>query len=280
MIKKAIKKMKNWRAAGHDGVQGFWLKNLTSFHERLANHLQTVLDGNLPQWMVTGRTTLIIKDLTEPTKISNYRPITCLPTIWKLLASIISDQIYSFLENNKLIPWQQKGNKRKSRGTKDQLLIDKLIVTLAKKRRRNLRMVWIDYQKAYDSVPHSWILKCLKIFRIADNIVSFLEKSMTLWQTVVLLNQDIIGIISIKCGIFQGDPLSPLLFIICLIPLSSLLSSNKFGFKIENDIINHLLYMDDLKLYGKSEKEIDALVNTVRISSEDIDMNFGLKKVC
>ena len=139
-------------------------------------------------------------------------------------------------------------------------------------------MVWIDYQKAYDSVPHSWILKCLKIFRIADNIVSFLEKSMTLWQTVLLLNQDIIGIISIKCGIFQGDSLSPLLFIICLIPLSSLLSSNKFGFKIENDIINHLLYMDDLKLYGKSEKEIDALVNTVRIFSEDINMNFGLQK--
>ena len=139
-------------------------------------------------------------------------------------------------------------------------------------------MVWIDYQKPYDSVPHSWILKCLKIFRIADNIVSFLEKSMTLWQTVLLLNQDIIGIISIKCGIFQGDSLSPLLFIICLIPLSSLLSSNKFGFKIENDIINHLLYMDDLKLYGKSEKEIDALVNTVRIFSGDINMNFGLNK--
>ena len=278
MTRKAAKKMKNWRTAGLDGIQGFWLKNLTSIHERLADQLQLVLDGNLPEWMVTGKTSLIIKDPSDPTKVSNYRPITCLPTIWKLLTSIIADQIYTFLEANNLIPWQQKGNKRKSRGTKDQLLIDKLIVTLAKRRKRNLRMVWIDYKKAYDSVPHSWILKCLKMFGIADNIISFLEQSMVLWQTELFLNEDFIGKILIKCGIFQGDSLSPLLFIICLIPLSCLLSCNDFGFKIEEEIINHLLYMDDLKLYAKSEKDIDSLVNTARIFSEDINMNFGLEK--
>ena len=72
--------------------------------------------------------------------------------------------------------------------------------------------------------------------------------------------------------------MSPILFILSLIPLTYLLNGNKFGFKIEKEIINHLLYMDDLKLYGKNDKEIDALVDTVRIFSEYINMSFGLEK--
>ena len=278
MVRKALKKMKNWRAAGTDGVQGFWLKNLTSLHDRLAEQLQMVLNGDIPHWMTTGRTSLILKNPKHPEKESNYRPITCLPTIWKLLTSVISDQIYNFLDSNDLIPWQQKGNKRKSRGTKDQLLIDKLIMNMAKKKKRNLRMIWIDYKKAYDSVPHSWILECLRIYGIADNIIAFLEKSMKTWQTLLMLNQEEIGHLLIKCGIFQGDSLSPLLFILCLIPLTYLLDQNQFGFKLEKSTVNHLLYMDDLKLYGKNEKEIDALVNIVRIFSKDICMEFGLDK--
>ena len=42
--------------------------------------------------------------------------------------------------------------------------------------------------------------------------------------------------------------------------------------------INHLLYMDDLKLFAKNEKDIDSLVQTVRIFSDDIGMKFGLEK--
>ena len=279
-IKKAAKKMKNWKSAGPDQIQGFWLKNLTNLHPRLAQQLQNVLEGNIPQWLAEGRTTLILKNPKEPEKVSNYRPITCLTTTWKLLTSILADQIYEHLEKSGLIPWQQKGCKRKSRGTKDQLLIDKMITRHAKnsKHRRNLNMVWIDYKKAYDSVPHSWILKCLKIYGIASNIITFMERSMQLWITTLTILNETIGIVRIKRGIFQGDSLSPLLFIICLIPLTQILDKTKIGYKIENKLINHLLYMDDLKLYTGTQKQMDALVNTVRIFSEDIKMTFGLDK--
>ena len=279
MVKKSARKMKNWKAAGADGIQGFWIKNLTNLHKRMATQLQHVLDGNLPEWMCFGRTTLILKDVNQPLNVANYRPITCLPTIWKLLTSIISDKIYEHLESYNLIPWQQKGCKKKSYGTKDQLLIDKLITKHAKNNKRKLRMVWIDYKKAYDSVPHSWIIKCLKMMGVADNIIIFLEISMKFWKTVLTINSIAIGVVLIKCGIFQGDSLSPILFIICLIPLSKLLEMNNMGYKINSEnIINHLLYMDDLKLYAKNDQEIDALTNTVRIFSTDINMKFGFQK--
>ena len=47
---------------------------------------------------------------------------------------------------------------------------------------------------------------------------------------------------------------------------------------MENVRVNHLLYMDDLKLYARSNKEIESLVNTVRIFSDDIHVQFGLDK--
>ena len=110
--------------------------------------------------------------------VTNYRPIICLSTTWKLLTSIISNAIYDHLSDKGLIPWEQKGCKRKSRGMKGQVLIDKMIMKHAKRKQRNLRMTWIDYKKAYDSVPHSWILRSLGLVGVATNIASFMEKAV------------------------------------------------------------------------------------------------------
>ena len=86
--------------------------------------------------------------------------------------------MYCFMENENLLPDEQKGCKRKSRGMKDQLLINKTILKDCRKRRTNLAMVWIDYRKAYDFAPYSWILECVDMLSIADNVRCFLEKSM------------------------------------------------------------------------------------------------------
>ena len=78
--------------------------------------------------MTKGRTTLIMKDKRKANVASNYRPITCLRLIWKLLTGIIADGMYSFLESRDLLPHEQKGCRKKSRGTHDQLFIDKMLM--------------------------------------------------------------------------------------------------------------------------------------------------------
>ena len=45
-----------------------------------------------------------------------------------------------------------------------------------KKKKNNLSMSWIDYRKAYDSVPHSWILKTLQMYRFNEKLIKFMEK--------------------------------------------------------------------------------------------------------
>ena len=85
--------------------------------------------------------------------------------MWKLLTGIMGEKLYQHLERNGLLADEQKGCRKGSRGTKDQLLVDKAILKNCRRRLTNLSMAWIDYRKAYDMVPHSWILKCLEMVR-------------------------------------------------------------------------------------------------------------------
>ena len=73
---------------------------------------------------------------------------------------------------------------------------------------------------------------------------------------------------------------SPLLFVLCMIPLSLVLQEMKAGYETRGATsrINHLLFMDDLKLYAKNDSQAESLVNTVYRVSKDIGMEIGIKK--
>ena len=84
-IRNGLCKMANWKASGPVLVQGFWFKKLTGLHSRLQECLQhCICQGNVPEWVVRGRTVLIQKDTAKGAQASNYRPIACLPMMWKL----------------------------------------------------------------------------------------------------------------------------------------------------------------------------------------------------
>ena len=149
-----VKKSSSWKAAGPDGVRAFCCKIFTSLDPVLVTALQESLNkGEIPEWMVKGRTVLIQKDPAKGTVASNYRPIACLPL--KLLTGIFVDKIYDYLLMNSILPYEQKGCRKGARGTKDQLLIDKVVLKEVKRFRKCVAMAYIDYRKAYDMVPHS-----------------------------------------------------------------------------------------------------------------------------
>ena len=188
--------------------------------------------------------------------------------------------MYNYLEREKILPEEQKGCKRGSRGTKNQLLIDKTVLKDCKKRHTNLSMAWIDYRKAYDLVPHSWVNECMEMFGIAENLRTFLPKSMQQWRLSLTTNSEDLGEVNVRRGIFQGDSVLPLLFVLSMLPLSLILKKvnacYKWGKKEYK--LNHLLFMDDLKLYAKSGEQTNTPVRTVHVFSTDISMEFCIKK--
>ena len=129
-------------------------------------------------------------------------------------------------------------------------------------------------------VTHSWIIEYLNLFEVAENIKSLLVNSMEKWKLMLCSGNSELVEVEIKQGIFQGDSLSPLVFVLSMIPLSLILKKEKAACKFSEskEKINHLLFMDDLKLYSRSEKRLDSLVQTVCIFREDIGMEFGIEK--
>ena len=109
---------------------------------------------------------------------------------------------------------------------------------------------------------------------------SFVKASMKQWNTVLTAGDQRLVNVKIKHGILQGDSLSPLLFALVMIPLILVLGQTKVSYEVKKGgkKINHLLFIDDLKLFAKNEDQIDSLVNTVRTFSEDIKNEFGLLK--
>ena len=65
-------------------------------------------------------------------------------------------------------------------------------------------------------------------------------------------------------GIFQGDTLSPLLFIVAMMPLDHILRKCTVRYKLSRlqEKINHLMYMDDIELFAKNEKELETLIHS------------------
>ena len=248
---KATKRLSNWKAPGLDLVQNFWIKHLHALHPVLAEFCNQIINepDEAPTWLTGRRTTLIHKKGTTK-EAKNYRPITCLPTYYKLLTLILTDNIYEHVTTNDILPMEQKGIRRKSRGCKDHLLLDKTITEDAKKKKRQLSVMWIDYKKAYDSVPHSWLIEMMKLYKIDKQTINFIIKLMPSWRTKIhlphvngcLTTEDI----NFLRGIFQGDTLSPLLFCLALAPIRNILKKAGVGYKILGTKVSNLLYIDDL----------------------------------
>ena len=185
-----------------------------------------------------------------------YMPATNVEASYR---SVGRHNLNEHLERKSLLPEEQKECRRNLRGTKDQLLIDRMILKNCRRRKTGLGMVWLDYKKAYDLIPHSWIIECMNMFGVAENVAGVIQTSMKQWNTELTAGNQFIGPeVCIKRGIFQGDSLSPLLFVLALMLLTLVLRKVKAGYNLENGLptINHLLFMDDLKLYGKAKTRL------------------------
>ena len=115
-VKRKLKSMSDWK-----GIKDFF---------KVLNKCIDV--GNVPGWLVEGRTILVIKDSKKGTEVGNYRPIAYFNLIWKLLQESLVKR-HDYLEENKLLPEEQKG-RRMCQGTKDKRAIDRCIL-------QNLRQI-------------------------------------------------------------------------------------------------------------------------------------------
>ena len=203
--------------------------------------------------MTKGRTTVIQRDPNKGTTQNNYRPITCYNDIEK---NNSTNKRRNLLLTNKLqfVPWRRERMlqriHRHSRITVHRSTYSKLEKDRMEKTTRN------DYKKAYDMDPHSWIINSLKMYKISHEVINFIDKTVKTWRVELTAGGRSLAETKIQRGVFQGNALSPLLFIITMMPHNHILRKCTAGYKLSRsqEKINHLMSMDDIKLFGKIKK--------------------------
>ena len=282
-----IQKMPNNKAPGFDLVTMFWYKKLDACVRPITQINKQYMETKtpVPDWLPITRTIVIPKNknTSEP---KNYRPIACENNQFKIYTGTIAYFLNEHCKRNNIIFPEQTANKTGSWGCIDQLMINKHVTEEISKYHRSAFFMWLDYQKAYDSVSHKWIIKSLKLAKVPPDIIEAIFQLTKLWEVKINLkcHDESIETEKIKYlrGMLQGDLLSVILFLLCLNPLSHLINKCE-GYKMgepekRNTKLTHLFFVDDLKLFGKNQNDVKQQLDIITEFSHDIGMKFGEDK--
>ena len=285
VLEKMLKRCANDKP-GRDLVAGrLWLKRIKSTKEHNKQQLVHLLQIKLepPEWLLTTKTLLLPKNMTS--QAQNYRPIALQNTMYKVYTAILADFISDHFEKNRIITEGQAAGKRGSWGCSDQLLVSKMIYDQVAGNRRNLVTIWLDYKKAFNGIPHSWLIRSLELAKVPERVIKAIKQLMLKWRAKVYLYGEHVSVetdfISFSRGILQGDTLSLILFVLSINPLSFLLEKHA-GYKTSIDEkgknISHLFFVDDLKLYAVNIAKMMPMLKAVTQYSNDVGIKFGESK--
>ena len=281
---KTLKKARSWKAPGHDGLCAFWWKIFHQAAEVLGQLVRrNVSEGgaDIPDWLVRGRTVLIPKEGCEG-RPDQYRPITCLNTAYKLLTGTLTTMLQDHSSKYGVMPDEQKALRPGKRGCLDALMVDTMVGQEAYLRGGRVSVAWIDYKKAFDRVPHGWLRLVLRAIKAPDPVRQCLSNLIQKWKSQFSIGRGDNAVkveLTYRRGLFQGDSLSPLLFCLCLAPLSTALRET-VGYSCASMgmPITHQLFMDDLKVYARGKVELGETLDVVDRVSKAIGMELGLRK--
>ena len=211
---------------------------------------KSLSSGIFPTEEKIGKITPLYKSDSH-SSFDNYRPISVLTVTSKIIERLVHNQLYEYLENNKLLISQQYGF-RKNRST------DHAVTLLTDYIRSNMDSrcctgaIYIDLKKAFDTVDHGVLLSKLKIYGILGKEHSWFCDYLFNRQQLVQYNNFDSDILTVTTGVPQGSILGPLLFI---------LHMNDIVYQLEK--CKMLLYADDMVIYyaNQNSEVIEKVLN-------------------
>uniref|UniRef100_A0A1I7S6I1 Reverse transcriptase domain-containing protein n=1 Tax=Bursaphelenchus xylophilus TaxID=6326 RepID=A0A1I7S6I1_BURXY len=271
IIKECIRKPSPWKAPGPDGIYNYYWQQ-----EFVAQWIQTLVKrtldiGRFPTALMCGRTVLLFKsgDKSMP---QNYRPITCLNGCFKITNAVLTKVILQRVQDTCALPREQMALKPKVWSCMEAQLRDQ---ALQSEIGDDCKTAWIDFSKAYDSLDHDALRFVIQTIALPAGMEEYLLKSLDSWRTQLVLS-DAGKVVSgkpypIKRGVLQGDSLSPALFVLTTSPIVAHLQRTCPTGRIQ-------LYMDDIKLYGKTESDLCMLIKETQRVANKLGLNINLKK--
>jgi hypothetical protein len=208
-----VKNLKNKKAPGIDKINNTLIKKLPS---RGIFYLLFIINCCLklsyfPERWKHAKVKPILKHGETPTKAENYRPISLLSSISKLLERVILNRINEFLDENEIIPEEQHGFKRKFSTTHQ---LSKIIKHAKEKLKEKYStgFVKLDVEKAFDRVWHNGLLAKMISLNFPPFIIKMIKEFLSNRSFHVDVNGARSSSFNIPFGVPQGAVLSPILY--------------------------------------------------------------------
>ena len=190
-----------------------------------------------------------------------------------MIMKVISNRLTKSLDEQQ--PREQAGFRTKF-STTDNLFTLNQLLERAKEYHLPLCLLFVDYEKAFDSVEINAVLKALVEEGIDDNYVRIIEESNTACTTDITLFKNPIRI-PIEKGVRQGDPLSPKLFTACLEMVFRKLDW-KSGININGELFNHLRFADDIVLVANNAGEMEEMLQDLNTKGKQVGLKINAAK--
>ena len=248
LVAKAIKRLRTDSKCGPDHIPPLFIKHCSLWLVAPLAYLYQLSFANSympPIWLTSFVTPVFKKG--DPTSASNYRPISLTCVFCKIMEHIIKEQVSTYLYDNKMISKQQHAFIKKH-STTTNLIETTRNWTIALNCRQITDIIFIDFQRAFDSIVHNKLLCKLTHFGISGALLKYIEVFLSNRTQRVVLENSSSHDICVKSGVIQGSVLGPLLFILFINDLDCLIGSHA--------ILK--LFADDAKLYSYFDVEIPA----------------------
>jgi hypothetical protein len=201
----------------------------------------SILEGQLPQAQKHAIVTpLLKKSSLDPSDLKNYRPVSNLTFVSKIVEKLISEQLIAYLQSNDLMPRLQSAYRR-HHSTETALLRVISDLLRAVDNRRVTLLGLLDLSAAFDCVDHEILLRRLNIaFGIDGLALQWIESFLTERTQQISYNGHLSSVGSLLCGVPQGSVLGPLFFL--------LYTAELFEVIAECGLVGHC-YADDTQTY-------------------------------
>ena len=256
-VSKLLSTYKTNTASGPDGISSIMVRNTAdSISPALTSLFNLSLETSkvTSQWKLSNVTPILKSG--DPSLINNYRPISLLSLVSKVLERIVHQRVSNYLQTHHLLSRRQFGFRAGS-STQEALLSITNDWHLCLSSNHQVGAVFFDIKKAFDTVPHEQILLSLERIGISGSLLSWFSNYLSGRTQRVVINGTTSDTCEVTSGVPQGSILGPLLFTIfmdsvCNLPLSH---NSKLA-----------LYADDIVLY----KPINSPCETLAFQ-QDVD---------
>ena len=263
-VRKLLDDINPKKASGPDGVSSHILKELCHELAPMISHIfsQSLESGEIPSDWLNANITAIYKKGPKNNP-ANYRPVSLTSVTCKLMEHVIFRHIMCHLEKYNLLSHFQHGF-RSNHSCESQLIIT--IENLARNIDSGLQtdLLILDFQKAFDTVPHQRLLKKLNHYGIRGSIWKWIQNWLTNRTQKVVVDGVSAQPVPVLSGVPQGTVLGPLMFLIYINDIASHISNTTFIRLFADDCLlyrviktsddNEVLQNDLTSLYNWSRK--------------------------